>query len=230
MKQFFTRVITPNGDINVIHMAYIDIDSSQLRFSALDDNAYKQFSDDSVSGKIKAAMSGGASLEDVADILHRNDVKDASCVIIDGISMEEVLVVPVDNNVYADNTEEEYAEPFSVRDIMYMIAEKFLKRFIYSLENNSAEIAFKSAFSGAVRLQQVEIENAPDFADDDTLTFSDQALIEFYQLRLAVIGNMFRSSATSNNGMIRIDVFGEHDDTQPATVVVAKFDERGLVQ
>lgn len=229
MKQFFTRVITPDGAINVTHMAYIDTDTSQLRFSALDDNAYMQFSDDTVSGKIKAAMASGASLENVADILHRNNVKDASCVIIDGISMEEVLVVPFDNNAYVNNTEE-YAEPFSVRDIMYMIAEKFLKMFIYALENNSAESAFKSTFSGAVRLQQVEIENAPDFADDDTLTFSDQALIEFYPLRLAVIGNMFRSSATSNNGMIRIDVFGEHDDTQPATVVVAKFDEQGLVQ
>ena len=230
MKQFFTRVITPDGDINVTHMAYIDTDTSQLRFSVLEGNSYLQFSDDTVSGKIKAAMIGGASLEDVADILHRNNVKDASCVIIDGITMEEVLVIPLDNNMYADNTEEEHAEPFSVRDIMYMIAEKFLRRFISTLENNSAEIAFKNAFSGAVRLQQVEIENAPDFADDDTLTFSDQALIEFYQLRLAVIGNMFRSSATSNNGVIRIDVFGEHYDTQPATVIVAKFDERGLVQ
>lgn len=230
MKQFFTRVITPSGDIHVIHMAYIDTDTSQLRFSALDDNAYIQFSDDTVSGKIKVAMASGASLENVADILHRNNVKDASCVIIDGISMEEVLVVPLDNNAYVDNTEEEHAEPFSVRDIMYIIAEKFLRRFISALENNSAEIAFKNAFSGAVRLQQAEIENAPDFSDDDTLTFSDQAIIEFYQLRLAVIGNMFRSSATSNDGVIRIDVFGEHYDTQPATVVVAKFDERGLVQ
>ena len=228
MKQFFTKLITPNGDINVTHIAYVDTGTSQLRFSVLD-SSYMQFSDDTVSGKIKAAIASGASLEDVANILHRNNVKDASCVIIDGISMKEILVVPLDNNVY-DETTEEYAEPFSVRDIMYMIAEKFLKRFIYSLENNSAEIAFKSAFSGAVRLQQAAIENAPDFADDDTLTFSDQALIEFYQLRLAVIGNMFRSSATSNNGVIRIDVFGEHYDTQPATVVVAKFDEQGLVQ
>lgn len=228
MKQFFTKLITPNGDINVTHIAYVDTGTSQLRFSVLD-SSYMQFSDDTVSGKIKAAIASGASLEDVANILHRNNVKDASCVIIDGISMKEILVVPLDNNVYDENTEE-YAEPFSVRDIMYMIAEKFLKRFIYSLENNSAEIAFKSAFSGAVRLQQAAIENAPDFADDDTLTFSDQALIEFYQLRLAVIGNMFRSSATSNNGVIRIDVFGEHYDTQPATVVVAKFDEQGLVQ
>ena len=155
MKQFFTKLITPNGDINVVHMAYIDTDTSQLRFSVLEASSYIQYSDDTVSGKIKAAMSSGASLEDVADILHRNNVKDASCVIIDGISMEEVLVVPLDNNMYADNTEEEHAESFSVRDIMYMIAEKFLRRFISTLENNSADIAFKNAFSGAVRLQQV---------------------------------------------------------------------------
>lgn len=229
MKQFFTTLATPDKSLNVVHLAFVDPDTFRVRFVPLDPpEAF--LADDSVPTRIKSAMIQGADLEDIVNILQETETKDATLIVIDDDTFKNVLEVNLDDFIIHDNSLESLLDPVTVRDIMYLTGEQFLRRFIYSLEDHNAEFAFKNAFNGAVRSQQVELEEAPDFAEDDSLLLSDQALVEFYPVKLAVLGNMFRASEEENYGVIRIDVFGEHDDTQPATVMVARFDENGIVQ
>lgn len=229
MKQFFTTLATPDKSLNVVHLAFVDPDTFRVRFVPLDPpEAF--LTDDSVPTRIKAAMIQGADLEDIVNILQETETKDATLIVIDDDTFKNVLEVNLDDFIIHDNSLESLLDPVTVRDIMYLTGEQFLRRFMYSLEDHNAEFAFKNAFNGAVRSQRVKLEEAPDFAEDDSLILSDQALVEFYPVKLAVLGNMFRASEEENQGVIRIDVFGEHDDTQPATVMVARFDENGIVQ
>lgn len=229
MKQFFTTLATPDKSLNVVHLAFVDPDTFRVRFVPLDPpEAF--LADDSVPTRIKAAMIQGADLEDIINILQETSTKDATLIVREDETFKNVLEVNLDDFIIHDSSLESLLDPVTVRDIMYLTGEQFLRRFMYSLEDHNAEFAFKNAFNGAVRSQKVELEEAPNFAEDDSLILSDQALVEFYPVKLAVLGNMFRASEGENQGVIRIDVFGEHDDTQPATVMVARFDENGIVQ
>lgn len=235
MKQFYTTLTTPDESISIFHLAFIDLATFRMKFVPSEELDIALFNGSttphgSVETRLEYAMSQGADLEDIIDILEETSTKDAVLTVYNNEIFKNVLEINLDDFIIHDTSQELLLDPVSVRDIMYLTAEQFLRRFIYALEEHNAEFAFKSAFNGAVRSQQTRLDKAPEFAEDDSLVLSDQALVEFYPVKLAVLANMLRASRNENQGVIRIDVFGEHDDTQPATVLVARFDENGIVE